>query len=303
MKYLSWLVGTFALSLNTVSLLLHSRNLKIQETTLPTVYLSLVDWCFGIYLLVIASADWYSTGYYVHYELKWKNNLICKVSAFLALATMVLSPIILCILMIARYCVIQWPMTSQFKNKLFTKRVVQMSVIISLCPCILIIAGIFIIYKKPVPTGICLPLYISKDQSLFILLTSLTVILVQMCSLLLIFVPTILSIIKLINIENNRPTQTKTVKSRKISVDLLLVIVTNMCCWFPSNIIFILPLVGYQVSSHLLGLITVCVIPINSALDPLLFTIFNLEMRRSFVKVWRIAIMRIPLLRNNMKIT
>ena len=72
-----------------------------------------------------------------------------------------------------------------------------------------------------------------------------------------------------------------------------------MCCWIPSNIVFILPLVGYQVSSHLLGLITVCVIQINSALDPLLYTILTPEMRRNFVKVWRLLIMRIPLLRNN----
>ena len=126
--------------------------------------------------------------------------------------------------MAARYCVIQWPMTSQFKNKLFVKRVVQKSIIISLCPCILLIAGIFIISKKPIPIGICLPLYISKDQSLVILLTSLAVILVQMCSLLVIFVLTILLIIKLINIENNRPTQTKNVKFRKVSVWLLFLV-------------------------------------------------------------------------------
>ena len=97
MKYLCWLIGTFTLSLNAVSLLLHSGNLKLQKDTLPTFYLSLVDWCFGIYLLVMASADWYFKGYYVGYELAWKNNLICKVSAFLALTTMVVSPIILCI--------------------------------------------------------------------------------------------------------------------------------------------------------------------------------------------------------------
>ena len=289
MKYLSWLVGLFALSLNTVSILIRSKNYKLQNTTLLTVYLSLVDRCFGVYLLLIASADLYYKDYYIGYELEWKNNLMCKASAFLALTSMMASPIILCIFMIARYCVTQWPMTSKFKNKKFVKRVVQISLTISICPCILLVAGLFGIYGKRVPTGICLALYTSKDQSLLILLSSLTVILVQMCSFLIIFVLTILLIVKLTNSEKNRPTQTKSKKTKKLSVDLLLVITTNMCCWIPSNIVFILPLVGYQVSSHLLILITVCIIPINSVLDPLLFTIFNPEMRRNFLKVFKLS--------------
>ena len=204
--------------------------------------------------------------------------------------------------MITRYCVVQWPMSSQFRNKSFVKSVVQISFITSLCLCMLLIAGLFGIYGKPVPTGICLPLYISKDKSRLILLISLIVILVQMCSLLLIFVLTILLIIKLINTGKNRPSQINTIKSKKVSRDLLLVITTNICCWLPSSIVFILPLVGYQVSNHLLVVITVCVIPINSALDSFLFTIFNPEMRRNLVKVWRLSIMRIRLLRNSMKI-
>ena len=48
------------------------------------MYLSLVDWFFGVYLLVIASADLYYKDHYVGYELGWKNNFVCKASAFLA---------------------------------------------------------------------------------------------------------------------------------------------------------------------------------------------------------------------------
>ena len=289
MNYFCWLVGFLIVSLNTVSLLINRISANLQNNTLLTIYLSLVDWCFGAYLLVIASADLYYKDYYVGYELAWKNNLVCKASAFLALSSMMTSPIILVIIMIARYCVVQWPMTSQFRNKSFVKSVVQISFITSLCLCMLLIAGLFGIYGKPVPTGICLPLYISKDQSILILLTSLIIISVQMCSLLLISVLTILIIIKLINTEKNRPSQINTIKSKKVSVDLLLVIIKNIWCWLPSSIVFILPLVGYQVSSHLLVVITVCVIPINTGLDPLLFTVFNPEMRRSFVKVFNLS--------------
>ena len=125
LRYLCWLIAILAFFLNIISFLINNKNFKSLKNTFPTGYLALVDWCFGIYLLIIALADLYYKGNYVGYELAWKGLFICKAAAFFALTSMMASPIILCLMMLARYCVIQWPMTSKFKSKTSVKKLVE----------------------------------------------------------------------------------------------------------------------------------------------------------------------------------
>ena len=68
-----------------------------------------------------------------------------------------------------------------------------------------------------------------------------------------------------------------------------------MCCWIPSSGVFISILIEHKMSSHLLGWITVVIVPINSVLDPLLFTILTREMRRNVIKIWNQSIGKVVL--------
>ena len=299
-RYLCWLIAILAFSLNIISFLLHNKNFKTQKNTFPIRYLALVDWSFGIYLLIIASADLYYKGNYVGYELVWKGHFICKVAAFFAFTSMIVSAMILCLMMLARYCVIQWPMTSKYKSKTYVKRLVEVFLIVGVCLCIILISGIFGILGKDMPTGICLPVYISKDQSPLILLISLGIILVQTCCFFLILGLSILLLAKIIRIEQSTELQNQNVKSVKVAKHLSMVIVTNMCCWIPSSIVLILALAGHHVSNHFINWVTFIIIPINSVLDPLLFTILTPEMRQIFTNLWNESNRKITALRNDM---
>ena len=115
----SWDISVWILAflLNIITFVLHSKNTKeTEKNTLPLNYLALIDCMCGIYLIIIASADRFYHKNYVGYELSWRTNFICKISSFLALIYMMVFSVILCIMMLVRYCIIQWPMTSKFKN-------------------------------------------------------------------------------------------------------------------------------------------------------------------------------------------
>ena len=169
---------------------------------------------------------------------------------------------------------------------MYVKRLVKVVLIVGVCLCIIFISGIFGILGKDIPTEICLPVFISKDQALFILLISLVVILVQTCCLFLILILSFLLLTTLMRTESATDLQNKNAKSVKVAKHLSLVIVTNMCCWIPSDIVLILALSGYHVSNQLLSWVTLVVIPINSVLDPLIFTILTPEMRKAFTNSW-----------------
>ena len=120
MKSLSFVMGNLLIFLNIISFFLNIRMKKLTQN-ICSAYLAFIDWCFGVYLLIIAIADMDYKGNYIGLEMSWRSSLTCKLTSLFAFVSMTVSPIILCIMMISRFCVIQWPVTSKFKDKTFVK--------------------------------------------------------------------------------------------------------------------------------------------------------------------------------------
>ena len=159
-----------------------------------------------------------------------------------------------------------------------------------MCTCILIISGIFgILGEKCTNRDMSSLSTHPKDESLFIMLLSCIVILVQICCLFLSLCLSVLLVVALIKIENHTNLQTQNVKLGKVARHLLMVIFTNISCWIPSNIVLFLPLIGYQVSNQILSWITLIVIPINSILDPIIFTSLSSEVIEKIAKLWNVS--------------
>ena len=63
-KFVSCLCFSFGILtflVNSISILIHIKLFsQLQTNKFFTLYLTLVDWLYGIYLLIISSADWYT---------------------------------------------------------------------------------------------------------------------------------------------------------------------------------------------------------------------------------------------------
>ena len=57
-----------------------------------------------------------------------------------------------------------------------------------------------------------------------------------------------------------------------IARHLSLVVVTDFCCWFPVCVMGVLAQTGHNISDDVIAWSAVVVLPINSALNPLLYT-------------------------------
>ena len=80
---------------------------------------------------------------------------------FFAFVSMIISPIILCMIMIARYCVVKCPFTSAFKNQIYIKRLMKFCISIAIISCIFLFSSLFVFHENYIPTELCLALYIS----------------------------------------------------------------------------------------------------------------------------------------------
>ena len=171
--------------LNINSILIHMKSFpdKILPNNVFSISLAFVDSLLGMYLLIISSANWYYKRYYVSAEYSWKISITCKTSALVALISIITSPVILFVIMLSRFCVVQWPMTSKFKNIVFSLRLVLTTLVITILTCVLIITYFFATNDNNVPSGICFLLCTDKQQSFFLTLISLTIVSFQMlCS-------------------------------------------------------------------------------------------------------------------------
>ena len=288
MKCFYFVIGSMSIVLNITSLFLDVRKIKKskkQTQIYSAACLPFFHAWVGVYLLTIAFADWHYKENYVGLEMSWRNSIPCRLASFLILVSMMASPVILCIVMVTRFCVIKWPMTSKFKDKSFVKKVMEISLTTVICFCIILISTILSLIGNLGFTGICIPLFTSNTCSLPLLVTTLFIVAVQFSCFVTIVILSILSIHILKNGEKCTATKIKNRKYRKVSHKLLMAILTNFCCWIPSSSVFLLPLFGYQVPYNLLNWITVIVVPINSVLNPIIFTILSPEMKQKLLNL------------------
>ena len=277
LRYVCWLVGILTTMINLISIFIHIKLFyQLQTNKFFTFSLSLVDCLYEIYLLTISSADWHFRGHYVGAEYTWKESFACKVSSFIALVSLVTSPIISSILMLARFCVIQWPLTTNFKCEIFSRKITLTILITIIGSCLIVVITFVNVVRKHILTGVCILLYTSGQLTEFFSFVSSAVICIQIFCLISNVMINSLTILALIKLKScSIPSSLKKEKYNQIINNLFLVILANMCCWIPSTVVFILPLTGYQVSTYLLTWVIILVVPINYIVNPILFSILT----------------------------
>ena len=280
-RFMCWSSGSFAFVLNFNALVL---NIKYTKTSLGnsllTFGLIMVDGFFGVYLLTTAVADVYYRGNYIGYELSWRSSLVCKVSSLLALHSMVTSPLVLCLIMISRYCVIHWPLDSRFLDPSFFRAVVVSLFTFSFLLCISFVVIVYVILGQNVPTSVCLLISTSaKHQSTIISLATSVAVLIQTISSVIVLIFGSLLLKTVLQSESIPQKQNKTWQTKYVSIQITVLTFTNLFCWIPSSVFFSLPYFGYSVSDSTLAWITIGVVPINSALNPIFYTFMTPKMR------------------------
>ena len=231
MKYLSFLVGSLTIFLNIISFFLNIKKKRMENRTqnIFNPYLAVTDWLFGVQLVIISIADMHYKGNYIGLEMSRRSSLACKLASFLAFVSMTISSIILCIIMLTRFCVIQWPMNSKFRDKSFVKRLMEVSFTFTICFCIVFISSIFSFIGNPGLIGICLPLYTFNAHSVLLLFSTVIIVIVQTFCLVTIITLSIVSLHILKKNGNCRKTHTKKTKYGKVSKQLFLIIIINAC--------------------------------------------------------------------------
>ncbi|KAJ8025179.1 hypothetical protein HOLleu_35308 [Holothuria leucospilota] len=287
------------------------RNIFSSEvnTTQNTfiVNLAIADFLMGVYLLSIGVADAKFGDAYFLSAYRWRNGIGCKVIGFIGFVSNVASILILMFVSIERFFTVSFPYSRlRFGHKL-TKGVCVstwiISVVMALTPIILssFVQGIFGLsdvclglpfVTVPETTENDVTITLDKygkvgsikqtdsqnlqwlySQFVYIYFASTCVLIITMC-----YVGMFTSIIAAKTLSGRHTADNK--DEIKMAAKMSLIIGTDMMCWLPVITLGILSKAGLEISINMYAWLAILVMPINSAVNPFIYTIPTIRKKK-----------------------
>ena len=253
-------------------------------------HLCVSDFLMGVYLAIIGIADSLYRGSYLWKDEHWKHSVLCKMAGVLSLTSSEVSAFIIFLITLDRFLVLQFP----FSQRHFSHRLAL--VVCGMVWC----AGLMLAVLPLMPglshwqyysqSGICIPLPITRKTfgghkysiGIMIILNFVLFLLIAIGQLIIYW-----------SIRTNSMCSADAVANRKskdltIARRLLTVVMSDFLCWFPVGLLGLLASQGVAVPGEINVAMAIIVLPLNSTLNPFLYTLNLIKERRLKAKELRL---------------
>ncbi|XP_055958397.1 G-protein coupled receptor GRL101-like [Patella vulgata] len=277
LRVFMWILGLMALLGNFCVILyrlIFDREGFRRGYGLFVTNLGISDFLMGIYMIIIAGADIMFRGRYIWNDNWWRNSPYCQFAGALATMSSEASALFLCAITLDRYLIIKYPFGQCRMNRLttiiFSCCIWLFSIIVAMVP---ILPGTGFTGELYSRTGICLALPLTRERTpgwqfsagIFIFFNFLTFALICLGQLLM-----YRAIVKSSSIVQNKGRRSRDVQVAK---NLSLIVLTDFICWFPVCCLGLMTLSGTVINSEVYAWTAVFILPVNSALNPFLYTV------------------------------
>ncbi len=265
------------LSVIAVLSILKTKSEKNLANITVTVVVSCTETLCGVYLTCLWGADASFGNNYIIQEEYWRSSIFCHFASFLLLLFNILEPSMIFFLSISRFMIVKHPLDSNFKDSCYVSQKVVAIVLAVLVVTTAISTTGSCIYPT-LPTNLCLPFVDPTNSVVFVKVLTILVATSQLG--ICIFIPFIY--FSLVRKKQASAKKVETSISDKNSdtpliIQLLVVTLSNIVCWVPTNTIFIISLFLKHFPSKLVICTTVFVVPINSIVNPSVFIFTSLR--------------------------
>ncbi|GFT73677.1 relaxin receptor 1 [Nephila pilipes] len=280
-----WVVALMTCAGNT--LVLSWRVLSRKEDKVLSLFiknLAFADLLMGIYLVAIGAQDLSFRDSYNKFAHAWMTSNACNACGILAMVSSETSVLILSLITIERHRCIKTNV-----------RVITLTGARFSCAVVWIIG--FTLALIPIfkwskekgfysSNGLCFPLHIDEAYNLGYQYSAFIFFGINFSAVMLIislYISMFITIKR--DRESARPVILKKHEDTVLAFRFFFIVLTDSLCWIPIVIIKLLALLGVTISHNLYACVVVFILPINSALNPLLYTIAApTELRRKIEK-------------------
>ncbi|XP_070531728.1 uncharacterized protein [Ptychodera flava] len=277
-----WIIGFVALLGNAVVIMFpflvkRPDNITVSERVDKFLMLNLAgaDLLTGIYMVIIASMDQaYRDEYYLHDD-QWRGGAACKFCGFLATVSIEMSVFVLAISAVDRLFPVMFLRPTSPIRINATRAAIAIGWLTVLLLGLLPFMGLDyfqgVFYSR---TGVCLPLHTSKtlypgwefSVAIFIVV-NLVLFLLMFCIYTSTSVYTTLKV--------------RAARKGELALGPTLITITTFFCWAPLCILGFLDANGQGISQTVYAWVTLVMLPMHSAINPILYVLATLGARRS----------------------
>ncbi|XP_062589196.1 uncharacterized protein LOC134250867 [Saccostrea cucullata] len=241
--------------------------------------LSVSDFLMGIYLIIIASADQYYRGKYIWNDVRWRESTACQIAGMLATISSEMSVFLLCLITIDRLIAVKFPFGQLRFSR--TRALYCIGILWSatvLLSAIPLIPGRYFKQKFYSRSVVCLALPLTRDRpagweystAIFIILNFILFLIIALGQCL---------IYREISNTSSKVNSTRRTHEMVIARGLFLIVLSDCLCWCPIGIMGLLALNGHVISGEVYTWVAVFILPINSALNPFLYSFSSIRSR------------------------
>ena len=283
-----WILGLTALLGNLFVILMRAvvkEDNKVHSFLLTNLAIS--DLLMGIYLLIIASKNLQWQGEYFLHDFKWRSGIPCAVTGVLSMVSSEVSVLMLTVITTDRLICVVFPFKVRRMNRSVACAVVGGVWVFGVMLSVIPILGLEYFYNKKHSVGfygnsaVCLPLQLSAERmagweyavGIFIGLNFVSFVYILVAY-----------IVMFMTVKNTSKKVRSTNMNRESQMArrMLFIILTDFLCWMPVILIGLVSLLGefYDPEKQAYIWIAVFVLPVNSSINPILYTISTPDVRR-----------------------
>lgn len=288
-----WIIGISSLIGNTFVIVFRIQDHSIRVSDFCILNLSISDMLMGVYLCIIASFDTYYRGVYYKYAGDWLNSTVCKIAGILNLLSSEVSVFMLLVISVDRFLAIVLTFKSIHMDINKAKKIVGGGWLVMsiLCLIPLIMKSQFTGFYTS--SGVCMAFSIEYTQINVNTRLSVTRIgdsftdAILMFNFFVFLLITVLYLmifnkVRRVGKETAMIRSTKKMRTEiKTAQKLILILATDMCCWMPIIIIkFMIKVIDVTMPADVSAWLAIFVLPLNSGLNPFLFTLSAIQLRK-----------------------
>ncbi|XP_024086239.1 relaxin receptor 2 isoform X2 [Cimex lectularius] len=270
LRWTLWTIMITTLITNSMVILRRVVSFQTSPLSLIITNLAIADMFMGVYLLIIGAGDLFYRNVYRKYAHIWVNSWTCTVAGVIAMMSSEASILFLLLISAERFLLISSPLGAH-KN-LTTKSAYSSCISIWLFSLLLAILPVFNwryatrFYGK---NSFCFPLHIDEPYMVGWQYSSLIFLGINSFSIIgigLMYVGVFVSIWK------TRNATTLCVNDSSFALRFIFIVMANCCCWVPIIVLKIMAFLSCDISKDIIGWIGVFILPVNSAVNPVLYT-------------------------------
>ncbi|KAL5010276.1 hypothetical protein ScPMuIL_012581 [Solemya velum] len=279
-----WIVGILACVGNVIVLM--GRSLLREDNQMHSFYiknLSMADMLMGIYLLIIGSHDVMYRGNYIHHDEGWRNSWQCDTCGIISTISSEVSVLTIALITLDRYISIMYPFYHKRKDMKTAYFVMTCMWIACLAMAIMPVVGLNYFGKTFYrDNGVCIPLQLHRPRTRGWQYSTFLFLGLNLAAFIFISYAYIIMFIA-IKKSTELLRSTNNIQETIFVKRFFLIVITDFVCWVPIMVIKIAALAGVKVSVDLYAWLIVFILPVNSALNPLLYTITTKLYRRKLI--------------------